>query len=115
MVRFLAGLTFVLATVCSCAGGGDGSTYRGEVSAGAEEGEWGNRWVVFVKLDGARVSGNATVQVSFDGTELACEDGRAVRPDEIEVGAEITFVRVGDAYDDMSPPIIGGRSVEVAC
>lgn len=96
---------------------GDDTDYRGRVAAAAEKGDdpTRDRWVVTIDLDSGAVGGSPVVQVAFDAPELTCADGAAVSPDELTVGSRLSFVRVGDDYDAMSPPIIGARTLRASC
>jgi hypothetical protein len=106
----------MLVTTAACGGFGDGDRARAVVARPAEAADTDPaRWVVTVDLDDDRVGGGSTVQIAFDSSEFSCVEGHAIDASALLVGSPLTFVRVGDDFDAMSPPIIGARDVTAEC
>ena len=107
----------VLVVLALAACSTDGNIHQGRVVAAATRGDdpTRERWIVTVDLDSGVVGGSNVVQVAFDASELACADATRVSPEELSVGSQLSFIRVGDGYDAMSPPVIAARTLTASC
>lgn len=74
----------------------------------------GRNWTVLLELTSDEVLDATIVTVGFDRSELSCEDGGQISPDEVPVGTEVRFERVG-GVNTSDPPGIRGQDLRVDC
>ncbi len=90
--------------------------HRGEVLESPSTGDPDrDNWAVLVELTNADVLDTTTVFVGFNAADLSCEDGGRISPEDVPVGAEVRFERVGDGVDTSSPPAIRGTDLRIDC
>jgi hypothetical protein len=68
-----------------------------------------------VSLNDKAVEGADVVQIAFDVGDMQCQDGGEVDLTDVEPGTSVSFRRVGDGVDAMSPPIIAAQDVVINC
>lgn len=92
-----------------------GPIHRGEVLERAEGDPDSDNWVVLVELENQEILGTDVVYVGVTESELMCEDGTPLAPDELQPGETIRFLRDGDGVDTSSPPAIRGKRLHAEC
>lgn len=91
-------------------GGGD---HQAAVLAPATSFE-SERWTVRTELLATEIAGTSVIDLSFHASQLACEDGRALDPTELELGMRFRFEQHGEV-EMGEPPRVVGVDLEVDC